>query len=266
MTLTLDVTDAAARFASLAGLGDNGVRYSPGRNQPGKCTRWTWLALSHDGQGFANSSPLPHAVAAWDNAPAAHRHPLTEKPFAGAVLALGATDGPRWRGDENWMYGDVVVLDGSGVTSSDWRDWGTVGTDARGVGVIGSVTAGYRHIQTGYRPVLGWQSSYGGAVLTRPGSSTPLTPLPEELAAPSTETDDTMRITWDAEGKQPTLWNSLGLSWPMTNVRAAGKLFQLPTVLTLVRRFIRADQDKAYPEKFNPLEAAILRIVFSNLK
>ncbi|WFR66650.1 hypothetical protein P9139_18170 [Curtobacterium flaccumfaciens] len=98
MTLTLDVTHAADRFRTLSGLGDNGVRYAAGRNQPGKCTRWTWFALSEDGQGFANTSPLPHAVGAWENAPAEHRHPLTEKPFAGAVLIFGATTGPRWAG------------------------------------------------------------------------------------------------------------------------------------------------------------------------
>ncbi|WFR66651.1 hypothetical protein P9139_18175 [Curtobacterium flaccumfaciens] len=98
-------------------------------------------------------------------------------------------------------------------------------TDAAGVGVITRVTGATRYVQTGRRPVLGWLSSYGGATLVRPGDATIPTPLPDELAATINGTDDTMRITWDAAGKQPTLWNAEGLSWPMTNIRAAGKLF-----------------------------------------
>jgi len=201
MTLTLDVTNAAARFRTLAGLGDNGIRYAAGRNQPGKCTRWTWLALSEDGQGFQNSTPLPSAVAAWNNAPAEHRHPLTEKPFAGAVLVFGPTAGPRWAGDENYPYGDVTVLDGSGFDSGDWQDWGQSATDAAGVGVIASVTAGTRYVQTGRRPVLGWLSSYGGAVLqsgsgTRPADTSTLIP-----ATVHEEDDDMFMIQHDSKGR-----------------------------------------------------------------
>ncbi|MGN8049540.1 hypothetical protein ACTJKO_07585 [Curtobacterium sp. 22159] len=193
MTLTLDVSDAAARFRTLSGVGDNGVRYAAGRNQPGKCTRWTWLALGKDGQGFQNSTPLPSAVAAWHNAPAEHRHPLTEKPFAGAVLVFGPTSGPRWAGDENYPYGDVTVLDGSGYGSGDWQDWGMSATDASGVGVISRVTGATRYVQTGRRPVLGWLSSYGGAVLVSGATSAAAgstTPLP--AASTSAHQEDTM--------------------------------------------------------------------------
>lgn len=262
MTLELDVSTAPDRLFSMAGLGDNRVRYSPGRNQPGKCTRWQWLALG----AFANTTPLPHAVGAWDNAPAAHRHPLTERPYRGAIAVLGATNGPRWAGDENWRYGDVAMFTGGGLDSPNWEDWELGVTDSsRGLGVIGTMTFGNRHRQTG-RHVEGWLSSYGGAILLRPGSASTPKPLPEVPAVTPIETDDTMKITWDAAGKQPFLWDGEGRSWGMTNVTAAGQRIQLPTVLTLVRRWLRADQNKAYPEKFNALENAILRIVFSNLK
>lgn len=169
MSLTLDVRNAPERFATMAGVGDNGVRYSPGRNQPGKCTRWVWLALG----GFQNTTPLPSAVAAWQNAPVNRRHPLTAKPFAGAVGVFGATSGPRWAGDVNWPYGDVVLFTGAGLDSDDWRDWVVRGTDAAGLGVIADVTMGTRYIQTGRRPVLGWLDGYGGAVLVNSGTPAP---------------------------------------------------------------------------------------------
>lgn len=262
MTLQLDVSTAPERMRTMAGLGDNGVRYAPGRNQPGKCTRWVWLALG----AFVNTTPLPHAVGAWDNAPANHRHPLTERPYKGAVASLGATDGPRWAGDKNWMYGDVALFTGGGLESPNWEDWELEVTDSfLGLGIISTMTFGERHRQTG-RHVNGWQSSYGGALLLRPGGAVTPNPLPEVPAVTPIETDDSMKITWDEAGKQPTLWDAEGRSWAMTNVRAAGKTIELPSVLTLVRRFIRADQNQAYPVKFNALEAAILRIVFSNLK
>lgn len=262
MTLTLDPSDAPTRLHTMSGLGDNGVRYAPGRNQGGKCTRWQWLALG----AFINTTPLPHAVAAWDNAPAAHRHPMSEKPYRGAIIVFGATNGPRWAGDRNWMYGDVATFTGGGLASNDYWDWIVGATDAAGVGVIADVSVRTRYLQTGRRPVLGWLSSYGGATLLRPGSAPTPNPLPETPVVPSIETDDTMKITWDADGKQPTLWDAEGRSWPMTNVSAAGQRIQLPQVLGLVRRWIRSDQSEAYPVKFNALEAAILRIVFSNLK
>lgn len=176
--MQIDVSNAPSVFATMAGLGDNQVRYAPGRNQPGKCTRWNWLALG----GFANTTPLPHAVGAWQNAPAAHRHTLGSKPFRGAIAAFGATSGPRWSGDVNYPYGDVAMFTGVGLDSADWRDWQLVATDAAGVGSISAVTFGQRVAQTGGRPVLGWLSSYGGAVLS-PGTaqSAPFTPdVPEE--------------------------------------------------------------------------------------
>lgn len=184
----IDVSNAPTVFASMAGLGDNGVRYPAGRNQPGKCTRWNWLALG----GFANTTPLPSAVAAWQYAPAAHRHTLGQRPYRGAIACFGSTDGPRWAGDENYPYGDVAMFTGVGLDSGDWRDWELVATDAAGVGVISTVTWGRRVVQTGGREVLGWLSSYGGAELSPgggagapvvdsvTGGNTPITPSVHE--------------------------------------------------------------------------------------
>ncbi|WP_413600858.1 hypothetical protein [Curtobacterium sp. Curtsp57] len=180
----IDVSNAPSVFASMAGLGDNGVRYGAGRNQPGKCTRWNWLALG----AFHNTTGLPHAVAAWANAPAEHRHTLEQRPFRGAIASFGATDGPRWAGDENWMYGDVAMFTGVGLDSADWRDWELVGTDAAGVGVISTVTFGRRQVQTGGRRINGWQSSYGGAVLSPGGGAG--APITDTVTPTVPEEDD----------------------------------------------------------------------------
>lgn len=175
MTLTLDVSESPTTFITMAGLGDqspNPVRYAPGRNQPGKCTRWNWLAAG-GGVGFPNTTSLYSAVDGWNTTPPEHRHPMTEKPFRGAVICFGATSGPRWAGDENWRYGDYATFTGANL-GDDPMDWQLVATDAAGVGVIGVVTVRDRISQTGGRPVSGWSDYLGGAVLTHgPAASTP---------------------------------------------------------------------------------------------
>lgn len=189
--MQIDVSNAPSVFASMAGLGDNQLRYAPGRNQPGKCTRWNWLALG----AFQNTTGLPHAVAAWENAPAEHRHSLSEKPFRGAIASFGAAPGPRWAGDQNWGYGDVAMFTGDGLDSDDWRDWMLVATDAAGVGNIAVVSFARRQAQTGGRRINGWQSSYGGAELvpgpipnpTHDVGSVPALPQPATPAPPVQE-------------------------------------------------------------------------------
>jgi hypothetical protein len=180
MTLQLDVSNSPHVFATMAGVGDNGTRYAAGKNQPGKCTRWNWLAAG-GGAGFENTTTLASAVAGWNATPGEHRHGLGERPFRGAIGVFGATSGPRWAGDVNYPYGDYVTFTGGGLDSANWRDWEVVGTDAAGVGNIAVVTMGVRYVQTGYRPVLGWQSMLGGAVLLNgvPAPS-PIPDVPEE--------------------------------------------------------------------------------------
>lgn len=98
-----------------------------------------------------------------------------------------------------------------------------------------------------------------GASLVKESSRDPETPKTD------VETEDTMKITWDAAGKVPTLWVGTG-SWQMGNVTVAGAKILLPQVLGLIRRFIRADQSKDYAEKFNALELAIIKTVLKKVK
>lgn len=90
-------------------------------------------------------------------------------------------------------------------------------------------------------------------------------PKPPVAPEPDDESDDTVKITWDAEGKQPTLWVGKE-SWPMTNLTVAAARIQLPQTLALIRRLIRADQNKDYPEKFNALEQAIIKTALKQVK
>lgn len=91
-------------------------------------------------------------------------------------------------------------------------------------------------------------------------------PDPETVSPqPDDESDDTVKITWDAEGKQPTLWVGKE-SWAMTNLTVAKARIQLPQVLGLILRLIRADQNKDYPEKFNALEQAIIKTALKRVQ
>ncbi|PCN47018.1 hypothetical protein Csp2054_14340 [Curtobacterium sp. 'Ferrero'] len=182
---SIDVTAAPQRFLTMSVDG-----YSPGRNRPGNCARWTYFAIG----GVPNTTPLPSAIAAWENAPKQHRHPIIDGKTRiprGMVIALGPTNGPRWAGDKNWMYGDVFTADGDGVG----YDSGGPATDSlAGLGVIGRVTIRQRIAQTGGRPLLGFLSSYGGWDLTSTPTPTPgapaHTPVQEDdMAAPAVYTD-----------------------------------------------------------------------------
>lgn len=262
MSLTLDVRNAPARFREMSGLGDNGVRYGPGRNQPGKCTRWVWLALG----GFQNTTPLPSAVAAWEHAPAKHRHPLTMKPFAGAVAVFGATAGPRWAGDVNWPYGDVVMFTGAGLNSDDWHDWVVRATDAAGVGTIADVTLGTRYVQTGRRPLLGWIDSYGGAVLANSGTPSPKpvpTPAPVPVIRP--EEDEMKRFQYKNSRGVTITKVLLGARNIVLNARTvSGRRFEVDTQLELLERLDKSTLQN--PEEFNALEVKVLDVLLKGLK
>lgn len=132
---------------------------------------------------------------------------------------------------------------------------------------------GIRWTGAGFARVEQWHHNggYAETIPPIPGVNDPGEPIVKESRrdpvspAPEDESDDTVKITWDAEGKQPTLWVGKE-SWPMTNLTVAGARIQLPQVLTLVRRLIRADQNKDYPEKFNALEQAILKAALKQTK
>lgn len=162
------------RFLAMSGLGDNNVRYAPGRNQPGKCTRWNWLALG----AFQNTTTLYSATDAWNATPAQHRHPIVGNTVVpkNAIIVLGPTGGPRWAGDRNWRYGDFIMAHGVGEGLNNR----VRATDSlRGTGIIGDMLLGDRCRQTG-RNVLGWISSVGGWVLPVGSSSPGVTPPKKE--------------------------------------------------------------------------------------
>lgn len=200
MALTLDVSESPTTFMTMAGLGDNGSRYAPGRNQPGKCTRWNWLAAG-GGVGFQNTTSLYSAVDGWNTTPNQYRHPMTVKPSRGMVICFGATPGPRWAGDVNWPYGDYATFTGANI-GDDPMDWQLVATDAAGSGVISTVTVRDRIRQTGGRSVLGWSDYLGGAVLTHGDAS----PTPADSTQTIPQEDDPMLKSFIAQtliGKGP---------------------------------------------------------------
>lgn len=92
----------------------------------------------------------------------------------------------------------------------------------------------------------------------------PAAPHPDDNPRINEQEDDDMaRITW--ADNQPTLWVGTG-SWDMTNLTVSGKKYTLPVVLGYVRRWMRADQTKDYPEKFNKQEHAIIRAALKKVK
>jgi len=169
---SVDVTTAPDRFLTMSVDG-----YAPGRNRPGNCARWTYFALPT----VPNTTPLPSAIAAWQNAPTKHRHPIIDghtRIPRGMVIALGATSGPRWAGDKNWIYGDVFVATGEGV---GYDSIGVATDSLHGTGVIGRLTVRQRISQTG-RPLLGFLSHYGGWDLTtKPTTPAVSKPTPKPI-------------------------------------------------------------------------------------
>lgn len=202
---SIDVTNAPDRFLSMSVDG-----YAPGRNRPGNCARWTYFAVN----AIPNISPLPSAIAAWNNAPLKHRHAIidgTTRIPRGMVVALGALGRPRWPGDVNYVYGDVVVATGEGVG----YDSIVIATDSLvGTGRIGRMTIRQRIAQTG-RPLLGFLSSYGGwdlTSVTAAASTETSTAVPTIRSTTEHEDDDTMRFTVEYDdpakktGRHVTFW------------------------------------------------------------
>lgn len=174
-----DVTGAAARMLTISVDG-----YAPGRNHPGRCTRWVYFSLG----ATPERSPLPDAVTAWNNIPANRRLAAGANLVKDMPYFLGATRGPRWKGDLNWMYGDVVLATGRGREVACTDKPGTSG-------IIGLTTLDARAVQTG-RPILGGGSSYGGWDLTSDGLA-PIAPEPTPNFA--TLEDDEMRVFANAQ-------------------------------------------------------------------
>lgn len=154
---------------------------------------------------------------------------------------------------------DVGVTQANGtnraLTSAEF-DWMHEQAEQRGFTWTGRYFNEPWHIEGATRAEI--KAPYSDDVLNNaPKPSKPVTPADDE------KIEDDMRITW--VDNQPTLWVGTG-SWDMTNLRVSGKVYQLPEVLGYVRRLIRADQTKDYPEKFNKQENAILREVLKKVK
>ncbi len=102
-----------------------------------------------------------------------------------------------------------------------------------------------------------------------PGVNLPGEPLVKESSRPSeptVEETDTLKITFNAAGKIPVVWNpASGKSWKIADIRVAGAKIGGGQVLALMRRWINADQSKTYPEKFNDLEVEIIRAVIRRI-
>lgn len=185
---SIDVTTAPDRFLTMSVDG-----YAPGRNRPGNCARWTYFALPT----VPNTTPLPSAIAAWENAPLSHRHPIIDgktKIPRGMVIALGAVSRPRWAGDMNYPYGDVFVATGEGV---GYDSIGVATDSLSGTGVIGRMTIRQRISQTG-RPLLGFLSHYGGWDLTTRNTSTPTPVAPK----PTVQENDMSQPVVYTDGKR----------------------------------------------------------------
>lgn len=208
---SIDVTTAPDRFLTMSVDG-----YAPGRNRPGNCARWTYFALPT----VPNTTPLPSAIAAWDNAPISRRHPIIDGQTRiprGMVIALGAVPGPRWAGDKNYPYGDVFVATGEGV---GYDSVGICTDSLAGTGVIGRMTVRQRISQTG-RPLLGFLSSYGGWVLTtkteaaKPSHTKPIVQEETMASQPVVYTDGKRYVGGDevaglftfSNSKQLAAWN-----------------------------------------------------------
>lgn len=106
-----------------------------------------------------------------------------------------------------------------------------------------------------------------GTKIVKESNRTPDTEAAKPIV-PETEESDGMKITFyvDAKGgTYPTLWVG-NKFWHMTNLKVAGRTFKLPQVLTLLRRYIRADQSLAVPVTFNALEEAIIATALKQVK
>ncbi|MBF4603771.1 hypothetical protein [Curtobacterium sp. VKM Ac-2884] len=240
---SIDVTNAPDRFLNMSVDG-----YSPGHNRPGNCARWTYFAIN----AIPNFSPLPSAIAAWNNAAMKHRHAIVDGKTRiprGMVVALGALGGPRWPGDVNYVYGDVVVATGEGVG----YDSIVIATDSlAGAGRIGRMTIRQRIAQTG-RPLLGFLSSYGGWQLTSltAAASTDLSvSTPIIRSTTKHEDDDIMRFTVEYDdpakktGKHVTFWVG-GRSIMLAPLKHGSKTYSVDAQIKILRLWNTATSGSA---------------------
>ncbi len=155
--------------------------YSPGRNRPGFCLRWTYFAVM---PGVQERTPLNNAVDVWNYCPDEHKHAIPANGIvpAGGVIVLGKS---TTRTDANAWKGDVYVSDGT--------FGGNPATDQGGSGIIGSTSHAARAAYTA-RPILGWVDWMGGYPLIV-GPSSQLTPAPTPATpAPIPTLEDNMAL------------------------------------------------------------------------
>lgn len=170
--------------------------YSPGRNRPGYCLRWTYFAVM---PGVQELTPLNNAVDVWNYCPPEHRHAIPANGIvpAGGVIVLGKS---TTRTDANAWKGDVYVSDGT--------FGGNPATDQGGSGIIGSTSHAARAAYTA-RPILGWVDWMGGYPLIVGPSST----LPNPTAPKPVQEDDMalpVSIIPDAKSKTIYLQGAKG--------------------------------------------------------
>ena len=183
---TKNVTGSVDRMATMSIDG-----YAPGRNAPGNCCRWVYFALG----ATPNQTPLPSAIAAWDNAPAAHRRGIPDGvPIPKDLpVMLGPLGAPRWPGDRNFTYGDVVISTGQGVG----LDTIVRCTDSlAGTGVVGTMTLRRRAQQTG-RPIAGYLTHFGGWDLTTDSIQAETEPAAKQDPTIVVPEEDSMKIITD---------------------------------------------------------------------
>lgn len=187
----------------------------------------------------------------------------------GGALAATVYPGPPPKGTSTHDPSRGSALD-FGITSAD--------------GVNRALTQAefdWLHMRAPYRGIL-WTGAnfvrvepwhhnggYVAVVDPIPGVNLPGEPLVKESSRPSeptVEETDTLKITFNAAGKIPVVWNpASGKSWKIADIRVAGAKIGGGQVLALMRRWINADQSKTYPEKFNDLEVEIIRAVIRRI-
>lgn len=204
---------------------------------------------------------------------------------------LTVNEGIRSRDRQNYLYYVVYLQQHGALAASPYTsthdasrgsalDFGI--TDKNGNNrALTQAEFDWLHMRAPYRGIL-WTGAnfarvepwhhnggYVAVVDPIPGVNLPGEPLVKESSRPSeptVEETDTLKITFNAAGKLPIIWNpASGKSWKFVNIRVAGATIKSAQSLALMRRWINSDQSKTYPEKFNDLEIAIIRDVIKRI-